>query len=615
MSLWKKYDIFVPVKLSPKMLLLNKSIEQFSSVGKQFSVESESELIQIINNLNFKNMITIIRKKRVMEPETIQKTGANLKSRTGSGNVKLLTLLAFIVLFGVNAPAQGIIPPGSNAQVNNLRRADRMNNKQRERLLKFDKKSKMNNERIDSLLKSNQQREIQRGAVKFPDKNPFEFHGKKPFENGRCNFPVLRAAQETVQVLDSIVSKSSDGEYIWKEEYKYDSNGRQTLYAYYDWDSDVNAWVGNSKYEYQYDNNNNQISEVDYYWNSNANAWVESYKSECQYDNNNNQILEVDYSWDSNAKVWIESYKYEYQYDNNNNQILEVDYSWDSNAKVWIESYKYECQYDNNQILEVDYYWDSDANAWVEMSKYEYQCDNNNNLILEVDSYWDSDANEWVERSKYEYQYDNNNNLTLYAYYDWNSDANEWVEWSKYEFQYDNNNNPILWVGYFWDSIANAWVEVYKNEYQYDNNNNQILEVGYYWDSDANALVENSKHESQYDDNNDIISATNYDWNGDVCTITNYQYYYSPLTINSISSVYTGGNTAVFPNPATDYIVVKGDATSIITVSNLSGGVIYKGETLAGERKTIDVSSWASGVYIITVETGNNKTTSKIVKK
>jgi len=92
-----------------------------------------------------------------------------------------------------------------------------------------------------------------------------------------------------------------------------------------------------------------------------------------------------------------------------------------------------------------------------------------------------------------------------------------------------------------------------------------------------------------------------------------YNYYYSTITVNGISPFYSEQQVTVFPNPATNQITVKGTAGSIITVSTLSGSVIYK-QVMADESKNIDVSSWASGTYLVSVETGNNKSVSKIIK-
>jgi len=70
----------------------------------------------------------------------------------------------------------------------------------------------------------------------------------------------------------------------------------------------------------------------------------------------------------------------------------------------------------------------------------------------------------------------------------------------------------------------------------------------------------------------------------------------------------------IFPNPATDYITVADATASRITVSDLSGRVVYQ-QAMTGDKETIAVSSWAKGIYLVTVQTGNNKTVSKIVKK
>jgi hypothetical protein len=129
------------------------------------------------------------------------------------------------------------------------------------------------------------------------------------------------------------------------------------------------------------------------------------------------------------------------------------------------------------------------------------------------------------------------------------------------------------------------WVENKKYEYQYEDN--KTLETYYFWDNNIHAWIEIST--------------------------ARYNYYYSAITGSGISLFYGEQPVTVFPNPATNYITVKGTAESIITVSTLSGGVIYK-QVIAGESKTIDVSSWANGTYLISVETGNNRTVSKIIK-
>ena len=70
----------------------------------------------------------------------------------------------------------------------------------------------------------------------------------------------------------------------------------------------------------------------------------------------------------------------------------------------------------------------------------------------------------------------------------------------------------------------------------------------------------------------------------------------------------------VYPNPATDYIVVKGAPLSTVTVSDLSGRTIYR-QAHTGESKNIATASWESGIYLVTVQTEHTKVVSKILKK
>jgi len=221
-----------------------------------------------------------------------------------------------------------------------------------------------------------------------------------------------------------------------------------------------------------------------------------------------------------------------------------------------------------------------DGNSGV---KYEYQYDKKGIAISETCYYWDSGSNRWAENGKCEYQYDANNNQTWVTSY-WDSSSNMWVDNKKYEYLYVDSKNQN-WITSYWDSSNNTWVENKKYEYQYDNNKNQTLETCYIWD---NAWTKISTAQ--------------------------YNYYYSPLTVNSMFQINREQPVTVFPNPATNYITVKGTTGSVITVSDLSGGIIYK-QVMANESNTIDVSSWASGTYLTSVETGNNRTVSKIIKK
>jgi hypothetical protein len=81
-----------------------------------------------------------------------------------------------------------------------------------------------------------------------------------------------------------------------------------------------------------------------------------------------------------------------------------------------------------------------------------------------------------------------------------------------------------------------------------------------------------------------------------------------------IESIATS-SLSVYPNPATDYIVIDNIfAGTDITISDVSGRTVYK-QTAAGNKETLSVASLAKGIYLLTLQTGNNKSVGKIIKK
>ena len=165
--------------------------------------------------------------------------------------------------------------------------------------------------------------------------------------------PKLRAAATvTTNLLDSIITKDSDGIYVEKIESAYDANGNQTLYTYCHW--------GNYKYEYAYDANGNQTLYTYYLWNSVLNQWIVTSKYEFAYDANGNETLYATYDWDRVLNQWIFNYKLEYAYNADGNRTLYAYYRWDSVLNQWIvrtkEEYTYTYNADGSVATMIDTY-------------------------------------------------------------------------------------------------------------------------------------------------------------------------------------------------------------------------------------------------------------------
>ena len=82
---------------------------------------------------------------------------------------------------------------------------------------------------------------------------------------------------------------------------------------------------------------------------------------------------------------------------------------------------------------------------------------------------------------------------------------------------------------------------------------------------------------------------------------------------NNIDQVNTNKAVKVYPNPATDHIVVENLAGGEISILNLNGVVIIKQE-VANDKTIIDVSRLPDGVYILKTVDNLNTTTTRFTK-
>ena len=69
----------------------------------------------------------------------------------------------------------------------------------------------------------------------------------------------------------------------------------------------------------------------------------------------------------------------------------------------------------------------------------------------------------------------------------------------------------------------------------------------------------------------------------------------------------------VYPNPATDHIVVENLANGTISIMNISGSTVLE-QSINNDKTTIDVSSIAPGVYILKTTCEGNTTITKFTK-
>lgn len=107
-----------------------------------------------------------------------------------------------------------------------------------------------------------------------------------------------------------------------------------------------------------------------------------------------------------------------------------------------------------------------------------------------------------------------------------------------------------------------------------------------------------------------------------VTGIGHYSFSASKLLPRDMADITTGAPSAIkennfkfamFPNPATNQVVLSGVENSVVTIFNISGSIVYS-STING-LKNIDISNYSSGIYLVKIAGNTNTSVQKLIVK
>jgi uncharacterized repeat protein (TIGR02543 family) len=374
---------------------------------------------------------------------------------------------------------------------------------------------------------------------------------KNSFENKSIKSPIKGEFY-----LDSTIryAFNSENDSVLSRKYDCDYNdaGNITLQAYYNWDSEINTWVGDYKYEHVYNTEGKKVQWIHYKGNSQEN-WIKDWKNEYEYNQDGNRSLSISYNWDRPDEMWTKNTKYKYEYDSNGNRIMRLGYTWDSTNVVWEKNTKYEFEYDteDNRTLQISYNWDTTNEVWTRNAKYEWEYNTDGNKTLQVLYTWNNTNKTWTKNSKTEYTYNGEGSKALIVGYQWDKAIGEWVNSYKKEYEYNSDNQRTLLIFYIWNSNKGAWEKNWKDECQYDSQGNRILRAFYNWDNENDIWKGDWKRTYKYDSNGNIIVAINYNWNETnsswVIDYKEFSYYTGLFSVTVNIKPEEGGNINIDP--------------------------------------------------------------------
>ena len=448
-----------------------------------------------------------------------------------------------------------------------------------------------------------------------------------------------------------------------KAEYTYDNYGNETSWTSYTWDTLNSSWVGVWNGEYTNNEYGEITSAYYYFWDEDYKQWDIAWKWENTYDENGKILLDAWFYWDGNNQ-WIEYDFIEYAYDENGNKTFEAYYWYDWDSDQWIGSYKYEYTYDEQGNMTSEtyyYYYNVSTNQWEPSSKYEYTYDEKGTLKFFDVYYWNFDTEQLDPSSRNYYYYDVQGNLIADRYYDWYVDYGYYCS-EKYEYTYDENNNMTTNTGSYrdgenyvvfakkecsynesgllasLDTLYQNWYtdqwEGIRVKYTYDVNRNLTswtthefnpddstwigIEKKKYFFDDASELKDLMVPQAFYIDNissesDSIVPLWNTVNNKLMKRITyiyrerteewifddELKYYYSEQFETGKPDITEGGLT-IYPNPATDYILVSSDdlcRSAMIEIFDIQGKVVLRQEMI-DDHQRISVKHLDTGIYI-----------------
>jgi hypothetical protein len=317
-------------------------------------------------------------------------------------------------------------------------------------------------------------------------------------------------------------------------------------------------------------------------------------------------------------------YEEEYAFDIYGYQTLTIN-RWYSDG-VFYSGYKYEYAYNPNGIPQYERYSEWKDGEWMLCSETIFQYDANG--MITGGTFYDSYLGETIfpltvsgTPENMELSFAVNGNI--YAKLVIHCDPITLKLLGKEYFTVNEDTGTLEPDGveeYTYDAAGRILTESYWNDNYTDN-------TEYAYDA-AGRKLSVTESNAYTMDGFITVYKTEYEYDGDrLARRKRYDDYNddSVLTLRDVTEFYYSGGTgneqttltevSVYPNPVTDVLTVSGvQAGATLTVTSLSGSTVVR-KTLADTETTLSVSSLPSGIYFVTVRSGKETTTFKIIKK
>lgn len=383
---------------------------------------------------------------------------------------------------------------------------------------------------------------------------------------------------------------------------------------------------------------NKLLSSTDEYYD--GTSWQIYAGNNYEYDSNNNLIKETYYNYDFLTGLWKISYSTSYTYDGNNRVLQTIDQNWISTTNKLENSYRDTATYLGGKYAgSISEEWDDASLSWV--YKFKYVLTYNASNLIESSLSYKWDGVQWVNDFRGTLTY-NGTKISSSLDEEWVS--SQWVNSSKTLLTYDANNKIVTSRSADWDVFNAIFKENYRTDYVLDAAGNRISETNVFTN---NNVSNNYKSEYSYDSSslmssfaNPFKDKTGLDYLFEDFPHVNKPLGYNYFTYNTTTNTYenTGrtkydytnsivlatdqfekpnATVTLFPNPTSDLLNIElavFSPTTQIIITDIVGKKIHS-QKVEAANTSVNTSSYAKGVYLVTITDNNKKDVKKLVIK
>lgn len=476
------------------------------------------------------------------------------------------------------------------------------------------------------------------------------------------------------QTVDSTISEFKSGN-TWQKTgldiITRDANCSITAEHSFTWDEDTQTWISSQLFNYTINSNGENSEITSQTWDAANSVWVNSTKSIFFISNQGTRRTYIYQNWDAGSGTWVNIYKIwdnldgqgravtsEYDlysngqwqriqrglmsYDENNRVAGSIFQVWGDNA--WVNNGKTTYDYTGNGKT-IDYLWSIGESRWI-LFRRAYNDYIENTTLSKKTLGQTLSGSDWLNAFRSNSSYDNNYKTLSNAQQFWGANNQGWVNSSKLKMDYYSDGSQHHFQFESWDPGTNSWSSGYRATSTDASSCTQILQLVPV--SAVNSRV--ALLTSSVDGKNLIqrIPGTNEP------ARNNFQRTFNPLASSGNSLVYdlslNAGNRSyafemilsnapktqpvvnnqqdnsivansnsfvISPNPAKSYFNVnlsgwKNTGNIILRLSDVSGKTILQ-HKMEATMQRIDLPSIQKGIYIVTITSGKEIKTQKLV--